>query len=277
MFDELQIYLSRTVSPEHAHILLQACKVLEDSGIRSVGDYLEEFMATLNTRSTDETLSQLHDLLINQYEIALNQFGIFLVEGELKLKTLTGLLKGVLDIENYDNPLAVLDVCQSDADPEEKFIELMQLTTSLVWDDLLNQIEGVNNNLIERIVESLPEIEENDTVPETEQFILNRTKALIKVYPTLWVMEEVDNGFLIGQAFDLYFTKFVEYYEEQEIKTPIDQIAKEYLGFVLLSNVSNQDIKQVALERLEDIFTDAVILSKVSLKVESLLDTVLTD
>jgi hypothetical protein len=273
VFEELQIYLKHTTSPEHASIFINACKTLEENGIRSVGDYLEEFMATMNTRSTDETLQQLNNLLITQYEIALNQFGIFLVQEELRLKTLTGILDGVIKIENYDNPMTIMDICQSDSDPEEKLVEILELTTSLKWDDFLNQIEGVNTNLIERIIETLPIIEENEEVPKTETFILNRVKRLMELYPKLWMLEEVDEGCIIGQDIKPYIDKFDKRLEENTIenKPSVNQIAVEYLGYILLSNVPNEKIADVGKELLEESISDAVLLSKVSLEIDKIL------
>lgn len=275
MFEELQVYLKNVTSPENISIILNSLKVLEENGRTSIGDYLEEFMATIEERTSEENLIYLNDTLINQYEITLNEFGIFISEDEVQLKILVSILEGLNAIERTDNPIPILDKCQSDDDPEEILSEILEMYTNVTWDQYLLTITSVNPSLIEKIKTTLPDIEENDTVPKSEEFILLRIRNHLENNPNLWVLEEVDNGFLIGQKLDYYLNKFTEYFIEKEDLKDAKEIANQYLGFVLLSEIENEDFQNVVLEALEDIVDDVNLLSKISIEVISILTKVL--
>lgn len=277
MFQELRFFLNQTTSPEHGDYLIRAASTLEAVGLTSVGDYLEEFMATLNQRTTVESLGALESLLKTQTEQAINQFGIFLVDTDFSLKVATYILMGVHQVENYDNPMAILDICQSDTDPEEKLAEILGLVTPLTWMDYLSTIQGVNQSLIDRLVEALPTVEENETVPETQTFILVRTKRYLELNPRAWVLDEVDNGLIIGQGLDFYVDAFNTRYHDksQEAEVSLDILSQEFVGYLLLTNLPDEKLLEVQSDALESILSNPVDQSKVSVRNEALLNLVL--
>lgn len=276
MFEELRFFLNQSTSPEHADYLFRAATTLEGVGLTSVGDHLEGFMATMNTRTTTESLSQLEDLLKTQTEVAINQFGVFLNEDDFSLKVATYILMGVHQIENYDNPLELHSICQSDADPEEKLTEILERVTPLTWFDFINTIESVSDSLIERIVDILPEVEENESVPKSETFILTRTKGYLEHHPNAWILDEVDNGLIIGRDPLYYIETFTgRYQEEMGENIDLDIISQELTGYLLLSNVPDSELITTQSELLEHVLTDPVQQGKLSLKIERLLESLL--
>ena len=258
MFNDLELYLQNVVSPEHAEVLMRGFAVLESSGVTSVGDYLYEFTSTINSRTTVESLDALEQLLIGQYEVVLNQFGIILEEEGLKIKILTEMLEGLNSITNYDDPISINDICLSDQEPENKLSDILMLVTPLTWADCLLTYESVSEALIVTIAANLSPAYVSDEIAEDHEHIRTRVRKFVDGNPNSPLLETVNGGLLIGMTMGYYIAAFNTYYNalDESDQRKVEPLANLLTGYGLLCKLPDSEVEAALINSLEDVFVD---------------------
>lgn len=278
MFEELDEYMRSVTSPEYSDLIQLACTTLENAGITSLTDSLENILTTLNIKPTLVVLNDIETLLKNTYEELINEFGVF-INDETTLKVMIAILSGLLAVENYDDTATIEDLCGSDGDTEEKLMRILELLTPMNWGDFCTCIESVNPMLIDKIRELLPDDEETVRIGEDEQYILTRTRSLLAVYENLWILDEVDSGLTVGSKPETYLELFSQRFSEH-FPSPVigrvdhEKLAANYLGYLMISNLSDEQLVEFATQHIEDTIDDVNIVSPVSLRISAVLDAI---
>ena len=181
MFSDLKRYLESTSSPQLINDILFTYDVLH----RHYGDMLlakvsQQVMIYSNQEKSDSLLQLYQDTLLNLIN-ACKAYGIIINEDVVTndhLSTLTAILYGLVEYEHYEDKDSIVDILDLGEDELPTFSMIIALLSNVKYTDVLELVERVNYELLERVyqvaVESVnADVEEVGISPseQLKQFI----------------------------------------------------------------------------------------------------------
>lgn len=273
MFDELQSYLLQVVPPQRAALVIDLAEAIAAAGITAHTHGITDILALAEDEDKFITLDSIDTLLDTTARDLLRNFGITLVDDVVAFNILSGLINGINNLDNFDDPASLLGIIEDGEEPAETLVELLDLTCDLTWVDLLLVLEDVKPVLINRIQERLSLQLANQAKQVTEYVEGDITEqrqrlgAFTQYRRDLLVLQAIHDGLRLGQDFHASYAPFTN------LLLPLapDRLATELLGFALASNVPSGQLRDVIGHALEELFVDINHITKVDGALQSLL------
>jgi hypothetical protein len=231
-------------------------------------------------KGRDVTVLQIRQYLTTALESCVNQFGIELQEDiEVNLRHLTAVQRGINMMTNYEDVEALEALCLSEAGPEERFADMLELLTEYTWADYSLLIDTVNPSLFKRILENITKPDELEEHNTEENGILVRTKSLLLQVQNPWLIDEIEDGCTLGLPTDAMLLRFQARYEvalaqSLEWNRKPALLAEQFLLYILASNCPDDQLLAVAQSGAEDVIHHVPTLLAVSRAIQQLLSQV---
>lgn len=259
MYEELQLALWDIISPEQLYVILEAQRLLNDIGLTTADDELQNVIG-LQDGISDNTIliNRIEDVLLYAVGSALNEYGITLRD-DAPFPLMVGILRTVSQFELYLIPESLSDVINSADDNEEVVSYLVPLFTEFDEQEALDNIVTVEDATIRRmhaVVEELIAVTPTDNpVVEKRELRIKRINQMLiqtqRMHPLI-VVDLAQSGVRMGQPLDLLVTQVIDRLEP----LALEPLAYEMLGLTYYSNTPISDILQATLQGVEELIDE---------------------
>jgi hypothetical protein len=280
IIQELENYLQKLVSPEATELMVDTARVLCESGLMSHLDDLDDIIAMEDSAGRDVTVYEIRQYLTSTLEACVNQFGVELIEdGEINLRHLTGLQRGINQITNYEDVEAIEALCLAETDPEQRLIDILELLTEYTWADYSLLIDSVSRSLFDRILELLVKPDQLAESNNHGNAVLIRVKSLISHVKAPWLLDEISDGCELGLPVAAMVERFKTRYDRvltvsNELHRRPEMLAEQFLLYILASDCPDDRLLAVAQDQLEAVVMHVPTLSAASRAIQQLLSQV---
>lgn len=265
MFDNLATYLDLVVLPERKANTLRTCELLAKVGCMTLQDDLENLLSMGELLDNQTLLDDIQGLLEGAVEAKLGEFGVTLNSGDLNFKAL--LLETLVVLGDFEMFETIAVVCESDDSNEEKLAALAELVGLLEWGSVMENVNSVTTNLIQRFYELAGNaLEAKEKTVETISLepIRKRLSSFLTRHPNTMVGEAViENGFKLGMPLEVVVEAFDDFIAPLAPSKAVEEIT----AAVLCSNVPDADVQKAVSKTVEDIFHDIDYLSTANAEV----------
>lgn len=272
MYEELQVGLEGIITPERMDVILEAYRQLTDAGIDTINDELVGIYNMQDGIADNAMLvSRVEDCLMVGLIEALRRYGVTVQIDTATMISLTGILQTLVGFEHYLIPETLWDFVNQGQDADHILASLVTLFSDIEPDDVINTVDTVNPEVIERmrvIAERrmMYDAEPAEVSPDHTLRIgtINRLlRSYNQKHPAL-VVELAQSGFPSGQDLTIVFEQVFE----QLDNLPPQELGPEFLGLVYYSNTPLKDVYETARALPQD-FTDSQVEQR---RIEHALD-----
>jgi len=206
-FEILKAYLNTLATPEQAKIILSALEAMADIGDNGIEDFIDDVIARENQWTEDLPFYLMERVIKPHFQKLFLEFGIT-VSKDASIQIQTGILGGLLAIEDESFHSAIRDIISSDISNEETFSEIISLVTELNSIEVLEALESVSSSFIEQLNEIVSEKEDPEEIdlpdPKAREASRNRVKHYLASIPnSQWIADKIRSGFICGLPFKI--------------------------------------------------------------------------
>lgn len=151
MLDILRDYLASAATPEMLAAVEQAHAVFDEINLENFEEKFEEILMTDDGSDLGSTVTNIVSLTNSLQAQILLEHGVELAPVEIRTSTTTELIRGLIDIQDYEDHDTVISTLSVGGNPEEVFCELLQLVTSKTADEWLQYVDRADRALLARI------------------------------------------------------------------------------------------------------------------------------
>jgi hypothetical protein len=264
MLPEIESFVVDNYITETSDLLLDCFDTIDDAQLPDAYQDFISILMNVNNTATGELSNSFYHHVDFVISSVVRSHGITLSE-ECTLETKNEILKALLILPDYDDVESIIRIGECDYTSIEKFIELLKLVI-LADENYFIYIEEVSDSLIN----TLMDLSIRRLVPE-EAIDHSAYINAIKEYKTfiqpqeLEVFRLIEQGYPLGMDISYYYN-----YLHMEDKTPYN-IAKEIMGFILISSSNNGDVLQILKDTIETISSDINLISLINFQMVRLI------
>jgi hypothetical protein len=271
MLDILQQYLDENATAECSIVIKDSVQLFEDLTLPDYEEKYEQLIMQNDSLDSGSVLLGIHDITLDLVTQILNEHGLFLVE-ETPLAIANKFLRAIIEIQVYDNPEDVNNVCLLDDSETVVISELFSLVSEMPVDEMLIHIDRVDASLITRIGELAVLWEgenlDTDNIELAKQLVL-KLKAFTRfiMSSNLMAVNLLTNGGSAGFPFSFYLDLIGR---EVEMLKP-EYAAKELVAMALISS-DGHVLPQIAIRtHIEKYMADSLRVALVDIEVGKLV------
>lgn len=276
MLDILQTYLNDAASPEFTQMIREAHEALDLFGIQ---DYQDDFVQVLmidDAVDEGETTQNIHNTTYNWQVAVLKMMGIIPAD-DARVDHLTRLLRSIHLLEEYNDPVKIMERTTLEMPPEELLAEILTAVSDVQPEEWLVDIAEVSQMTIQKIIElasravSLRLSDEtlidvrNKYITEYKKF--QETIALNRIKTKLLMDGYFESGMDVGYPLVVYLNL-----PGQELATldPID-CAANLVSMALISTDGHEKPRETIKAHLDHYISDLDAVTKVDIAVNDIL------
>lgn len=271
MIDLHDQFLTDNASAEMKARLVKAYDILISLNNPDLDANLEELIMLDHTVETGVTITRISNLFSDLQYSLLQQHDVYMTD-EVPLAITTHLLMGILALPDYENMSAIYQIAANDQDPEETFVQVMELLTPYKADNLIMQIESVGSAVVRRLLE-IAGTREEEIITDEER--MARAKYVGKVNRFCHytrsrdyrMIELMQDGWSVGYPYTVYADEVGRGFEGL---VP-EAIAKEMTIMALASSDGSNNPLGVIKPNLEKYISSINVITKVDIEVSRLL------
>lgn len=223
MDDLILNYLHDNFSPEMSEQLLKAIDMLEQLDYTALQSDIINIINEIEMVGTLNTNDRIYNVVQAQLVLALEEFGIRL-DSQATFVFTNDLLELLLTLEDVYDVEPLLNIINSANNALEAFADIADTLTDYTSEDYLTNLIEVSPTLIARIKEVFEAtfnnttLEEEDTLNEEQQALMNTKLTLLKQYRTFihdegGILSELFRlGLPLLLPFEIYLSKIDEEY-----------------------------------------------------------------
>ena len=271
MIDLHRQFIVDSTTPELMVAITNAYDILVLMGRNDLDDSLEELIMLDSTVGTGDTVISIVNLLRDCQQDMLMKHEVQIVD-TAPLSLGTNLLRGILDLQDYEDMEAIYRITTSDQDPLETFAEAMSLLTPYNPENLMVSLESVGASLVRRMRE-MAGTRDEELITDEER--IERAKYVSKInqfchytrsrhYRMITLLQ---SGWSVGYPYVTYADNVGR---EFEGILP-EQIAKEMIVMALASVDGTNNPRVVIKQHLERYIASINVITKVDIEVSRLL------
>ncbi len=255
MNEELQLALAGVISPERLEVILQGQRLLNDLGLTTADDELQQIFGLQDGISDNQLfVSRIEDCLLLAVGDSLRQYGITVAE-HTPFAMMVGILHAVSQFEYYILPETLLDLTCGTDDSEVLLAGLVPLFSELQREEVLEYLTAVEASTIARIRQiasdhlALREV----TVARPDDYhqrirILNgMLRRSLNAHPQV-VLQLAKNGIRAG----LPVGELLEQALDDLDALKLEAAAREIVALVYFSDTPLDDIWHTTVETIRD-------------------------
>lgn len=270
MLDVLNSYLDEVATPELKYTLEQAFALFERIELADYESSYEEILATETAQERGRVLSSVVELTRMLQKKILTEHGLTLTS-EATVEIYNDVIEGILQLGNYEDASALMQMCAMDVPAAEILAELLSLVCQRNADELLVYIDSVENALIVAI-QKMAQSADHEVVDAAAGVNSEYVKRLVRFCDkigtrNLTVIESLKTGIRPGLTFTVYADLIGRGLEAMKV----EDAANELVAMALLSCDGSDNPKSVIKENLEHYVSNLDMLTKIDIRVTDLL------
>jgi len=271
MLDLHRQFIVENTTPELMVSIQNAHEILVTMGSPNLDDSLEELIMLDHTVETGVTITRIVNLLRDLQQDMLVKHEIQVIENS-PLSLTSNLLRGILDVQDYEDMESVYRITTTDQDTTETFAEVMALVTPYNPDNLTVSLESVGASFVRRLRE-MAGTRDEELVTDEER--IERAKYVSRInqfcnytrsrhYRLISLLE---SGWSVGYPYVTYADNMGREFEG----IIAEQIAKEMIIMALASVDGAKNPRMVIKQHLERYIASINVITKVDIEVSRLL------
>lgn len=277
IYEELKNYLVQITDAAVVEVFDNAVKVFDQMYVEdyldvyenAIGDYSDEGDTGVLDAMTNRTYEMIDSLLL-QHGVVLNSSAV--------LSERIAVMQALCHVNEYEDSSAVLLVLEGDGSAQEVLANVIGLVSSLNIDNLLSWIDSVDDALITRLNELFiqPVLEQ---LVDTE--VINARQQEYGKYKIVFSesLHWADTFIRHTESIGLPFDSYAKLYMANQLKADIQadeaasmkQIAINLIGIGCVSKEGTRGVQQNARPYLEQIYPEMAQLTRLDMKLASLL------
>lgn len=271
MFYALDQYLTNNVPPETKAVFEESFSLMQAIGFEEFDDGYEDLIVTDQDAQIGDTLYNINDLTIRNLDQILIMHGIKMSD-DASVKDRNRVLDAIIQVQLYDDPVAVLAATALATNTEETFAEMISLFTTISADRVLEHIEEVSDRLLKMIREKAT-LQEQGRIPledmEQRQRHLDKLHFLQLVIPTKnsTFFKLMDEGLGVGFPLEAYLRIVGPALAEKEPK----DIAVDLVAICMASSDAIDREQIAAKQHIQDWVHDTAVMTKVSIEITNIM------
>ena len=257
--DDILNLLRAVRSDDSFERVKQIFDVLDDYELQ---DYLSSYEIVMfeGVDAGDEEVAQA--IMRNSQHLlcdVLREQGIYL-DADVSLENACELARATREIVDYEDSDSVLAICDSQVDDLDTYIQLIRLVSGLREDQIYLSVEKVSVDLIDRIRESVTQVQQAHERDEKAQALVTRYMAWkAKCEGRHWFADQyVLATSTVGLPFATYYGAYnaVHVIPVEPHAQQLTVIAEELFALALLSSDAGQNILQGIRAVIADLYHD---------------------
>lgn len=271
LFNDLSFYLKGVITPEAAAVFIDAANLLTAIDDPRHETAIDQILSLVDDAEDATTIMNIEQVLTQLLLSHLQDHGITIIEPNLAV--LTSMVEAIVSLDQYGDPLLIVQSCDAGESPEVILSEILALKTQYGWADYLGIIGSVNQSLITRIRDNAQtqadnldqenEEPENPLLPE----IRVRLKRFLVDHPSIMIRDMIAEGMPLGLGLETYVS------EKHSVLSnlPPEAAAIELVGMAYASSLLVDQIKPAINEQMEGIFAEVSQLTKAEVTLRKVL------
>lgn len=271
MYDELQVFLDLSTTPERKSTLVRADQVLKQVGVNTHEDLLIDIIERTGQGELATTVNYVEETYRDTLAEVLARYDIWTVD--LPNITVMSELLAMLDsLNSYDDVAGILSIVDDEDDACVLLGRIMLEVSTVTVEDVLMTIDSVGVSLMTNIRTVLSSEDENDDVAEAKDLREVRTRLRWFVDNRSWLMVKkgLDEGMSLGTPFDSWVTK----YQDELGDRPYHRLVPELIAFAVAAGLSLEESHSVVVAELESLVQDTLDLTKADILTSKVLEEV---
>jgi hypothetical protein len=257
--DDILNLLRAVRSDDSFERVKQIFDVLDDYELQ---DYLSSYEIVMfeSVDAGDEEVAQA--IMRNSQHLlcdVLREQGIYL-DADVSLENACELARATREIVDYEDSDGVLAICDGQVDDLDTYIQLVRLVSGLSEDQIYLSVEKVSVDLIDRICESVTQVQQAHERDEKAQATVTRYMAWkAKCEGRHWFADQyVLSTSTVGLPFATYYSAYnaVHVIPVEPHAQQLTAIAEELFALALLSCDAGQNILQGIRAVIADLYHD---------------------
>ena len=239
MLDILRQYLTETATPEMLEALEESQRVFALFELEDHEREYEEILLNDDQVEPGDTLVAIADMTINLLRQILARHGVTLV-GDLRLSTINTLVRALVDIQSYEDRVAIVNLTGLPIASEEILAECLALVCPLEVVDILSYLDNVEQTLIHRLsqinFDNHLATEDIELSSEAVDQRIKQLKDLLRHIGShdLYVLRLVESGVTPGYGFEVYIAP-------ELLSMDAKQAARELLAAAFVSREATKN------------------------------------
>lgn len=263
MINDFFEYLEASATPERYKIYEDALNILVSIDTNNYLTLIEGMFSSFHNNYAIANLLSVDEFLeVNLRRELGSKFAVYVDEDQemsRHLPHLTVILKGLYEIENYQDPLELLLILEGTIDPEEALAELIISSSgdSRFMASELMELYEVSPSLLKRIHSLLVDkttvsIDEIDT--DGNRAAVKRFKRYYEIYPSIAISNMLQSGLKLTDRFDRYIDFLYNYLQNEKNN---EEVIKTLVLCAVMANVPNESIPLFIGENLPSLFIES--------------------
>lgn len=237
IYDELKNFISLVRKDNTVEIFDSAVSLFDAMG---EDNYMQIFEATMGASSNlteDETVQELLADIEILVESVFRVQGIAVVQ-EVLLSDKIKIAKGLLDIFDYSDRVAIMRILETDMNPEEQIAEVLTLVCDIQSEEAFAALEEVKPEVITRMKSLFTEQgneEQEDSYSVAIQKIVasySQFKENLLESGVFYTDKYLESTTSIGLDYEVYLTDLLKYKPFQDLLSTMDNAIKTKDGGV---------------------------------------------
>ena len=274
MLDLLSDFLDTQTTVEEKNCVLAADRVLQRADVE-FEHVIEELLSVQQELDAGAALSEILDVYrVNL--LTLLDLHTVVVDETIPIQLLTDLVNGLLDIDNIENPQALIDLADEEARPVERLAVMLSQVTTHSADQLMHAIVDVSETFFRRLKEVNQVVLHED---DDEELHLARERIhafrkfdiyIASIGSAIAHVPNMLRGHAKpGMTFELY-AKLIDGMQPI-LSMPGKQIARELFAAALISSDGFGNPGETVKAHLEQFIPDLKLISEVMVEVRQLM------
>jgi hypothetical protein len=271
-YSRLQAYLETVLPKPQVHVMVEAFELLTSAGVDAQDHQIEQELALAEDGESSVLVQSMYNLATPLMIATLENFGIK-VNAHVTLAEMTDVLQGLLTLENYGDPVTIMQACDNSEGPIECLSEILPLVGAYTAGHYLTLFEDVTATLLERIESSAKEQYEEPPggSAETDNIRIRLMQYIGQVgSAVLMVLDSVRGGMRLGLPLETYLEPNLATLEAIARDQP-DTLAKQILGFVLATPTATDQIRSACDNEFDSLCVDKANVTKADIALVKLL------
>lgn len=270
MLDVLRSYLSEAATPELKAALEQSQELFERIELPEFESGYEELLATDGEVEHGATLPAIVELTRELQQKILVDHGIRLTN-EATVAVLNQVIEGVLDLPDYEDTDAMVQLCNMEVPAQEVFAELMALVTTLSTEEVLVYVDSVDQALIDAIRQHARTFS-NEVINAAAEGYSVHVERLTQFCELIGTRDlSVLDGVKMGLRLGLPFVTYADMVGRELETMSVDKASYELVAMALASSDGTNNPKTVIKDNLEHYISSIDMITKIDVKVTDIL------
>ncbi len=273
MIEELATYLRVSTSSEFEEKITQAIELFDAYGIEDYQTNYLDLLMTSDNKDVTNTQTDIESLTMGYQDTILDQLMVRVGE-ETSIGQTNLVLMCLKQIEDTEENLSIIAICDQYPDPQEALCEIVSLLTGVTVQNVYTWIEFVDPTVIIAIRRQAQDTMDQlylaqDAINPQERDYLLRLEDFEKYVGgyAFIIRRYLNEGFQLGLPYSTYYHFLVNTLKQLDPK----DMAYELIGISLIASDSQTNPRDIIHQHLNQTFGSISEITAININVEKQL------